>query len=75
MAGAKGLEPSTFAVTGRRCNQLNYAPAVKDSELSLRYSEETTILTGDQSQPSFPSKGNFLCEYSSVRTVCIKFRT
>ena len=30
MAGAKGLEPSTFAVTGRRCNQLNYAPAIKN---------------------------------------------
>ena len=27
MAGEKGLEPSTFAVTGRRCNQLNYSPA------------------------------------------------
>src|SRR4051812_41542451 len=24
-----GLEPTTFAVTGRRCNQLNYAPAEK----------------------------------------------
>ncbi len=22
-----GLEPTTFAVTGRRCNQLNYTPA------------------------------------------------
>lgn len=27
MAGAMGLEPTTFAVTGRHCNQLNYAPA------------------------------------------------
>ena len=27
MAGAKGLEPSAFCVTGRRYNQLNYAPA------------------------------------------------
>ena len=26
MAGAKGLEPSAFCVTGRRYNQLNYAP-------------------------------------------------
>ena len=22
-----GLEPTTYAVTGRRCNQLNYTPA------------------------------------------------
>ena len=27
-----GLEPTTFAVTGRRCNQLNYAPAYQLTE-------------------------------------------
>ena len=27
LAGATGLEPETFSVTGRRSNQLNYAPA------------------------------------------------
>ena len=26
MAGVTGLEPAAFAVTGRRCNQLNYTP-------------------------------------------------
>ena len=27
LAGATGLEPATSCVTGRRANQLNYAPA------------------------------------------------
>lgn len=29
MAGATGLELATFCVTGRRSNQLNYAPAMR----------------------------------------------
>ncbi len=29
MAGATGLEPAACCVTGRRSNQLNYAPALK----------------------------------------------
>ncbi len=32
-----GLEPTAFAVTGRRCNQLNYTPALK-----MRSSSQTT---------------------------------
>jgi hypothetical protein len=34
MAGAKGLEPSTSAVTGQRSNQLSYAPAGAKPNLS-----------------------------------------
>ena len=30
MAGATGLEPAASCVTGRRSNQLNYAPALKN---------------------------------------------
>ncbi len=43
MAGVKGLEPSTFAVTGRRCNQLNYTPAFKIG-LSLRLEQERELI-------------------------------
>jgi hypothetical protein len=33
--GATGLEPATSGVTGRRSNQLSYAPAIKTREKSL----------------------------------------
>jgi len=39
VAGAKGLEPSAFCVTGRRYNQLNYAPvevAEKECCINIR---------------------------------------
>jgi hypothetical protein len=35
MAGATGLEPAASCVTGRRSNQLNYAPALKTHSLLL----------------------------------------
>lgn len=34
MAGAKGLEPSASCVTGKRYNQLNYAPEPRDKIVS-----------------------------------------
>jgi hypothetical protein len=37
MAGAKGLEPAASCVTGRRSNQLNYAPAYQRSSDSFRF--------------------------------------
>jgi hypothetical protein len=40
LAGATGLEPATSCVTGRRSNQLNYAPASYDRLIpsgSIRY--------------------------------------
>ena len=35
MAGATGLEPATSGVTGRRSNQLSYAPAALDLRRAL----------------------------------------
>ena len=35
MAGATGLEPATSCVTGRRSNQLNYAPACESADFFL----------------------------------------
>jgi hypothetical protein len=35
MAGATGLEPAASCVTGRRSNQLNYAPAFNVNSLLL----------------------------------------
>ena len=35
MAGATGLEPATSGVTGRRSNQLSYAPAALVPEQAL----------------------------------------
>jgi hypothetical protein len=34
MAGATGLEPAASGVTGRRSNQLSYAPARRPADLT-----------------------------------------
>ena len=39
MAGATGLEPAASGVTGRRSNQLSYAPAGNAADLRLAPSQ------------------------------------
>ena len=49
-AGATGLEPATSGVTGRRSNQLNYAPEGRSVYLASQRSEDASSLrTSDQS--------------------------
>ena len=44
LAGATGLEPATSGVTGRRSNQLNYAPGRRSSVAVRRTSATMTTL-------------------------------
>ena len=45
MAGATGLEPATSGVTGRRSNQLNYAPDALNINLATFPSHTRDALT------------------------------
>gem|GEM_PF-2307298 len=51
-----GLEPTTFAVTGRRCNQLNYAPAYYFNYKSASSSIFVTLLHFKNEINPFPKK-------------------
>src|SRR5215208_2332549 len=44
--GATGLEPATSGVTGRRSNQLNYAPAREAERLYLRLAALNDLAVG-----------------------------
>ena len=45
MAGATGLEPATFGVTGRRSNQTELRPRNKDVYIDIRRSLQVFFFT------------------------------
>ena len=59
MAGTKGLEPSTSCVTGRRSNQLSYAPAMGPEHCSL----ENDLLQLDSTGRISSILATFLSQY------------
>ena len=42
--GATGLEPATSGLTGRRSNQLNYAPTQYNSLIQIKTSDHSTCI-------------------------------
>jgi hypothetical protein len=53
MAGATGLEPAASGVTGRRSNQLSYAPAGNAADLrrASRQVKASGLVGGDGLEP------------------------
>ena len=60
MAGVKGLEPSAFAVTRRRCNQLNYTPALKSLGVNKRVDEKEVVDISDKVNADSKKISSFL---------------
>src|SRR3954451_9615797 len=57
MAGATGLEPAASGVTGRRSNQLSYAPEIAlDFRAFLRVRWDTTRIPASQDRLGYPRR-------------------
>src|SRR5215207_4966002 len=57
-AGATGLEPATSGVTGRRSNQLSYAPSAADSMARVHGRRRGAHLAGRASSAGAPQLGD-----------------
>jgi|GEM_PF-772492 hypothetical protein len=67
MAGVKGLEPSAFAVTGRRCNQLNYTPALKSLGVNKRVDEKEVVDMTNKVNADSKKINSFLMTLSKLK--------
>ena len=70
MAGATGLEPAASCVTGRRSNQLNYAPAFETSIPDLLL----LLPSSARAFPKIPKRG-VTGQRSQPRLRCVHNRT
>ena len=67
MAGVKGLEPSAFAVTGRRCNQLNYTPELKSLGVNKRVDEKEVVDMTNKVNADSKKINSFLMTLSKLK--------